>query len=218
MQVLAPTEQLMDLLLIQYRNSPNLIKYLECYAEEADEVYQALVDSYEKRYYDKASGERLDVIASIVGASRTLEGVVIAGDFGYLQVAEARGMGRMDTPGLGGPLRSIKAEGVEDIALTDARLRNWIDARIIKNRTACNTEDVIAFFKLLLNDPELGIQITNPAPATAVITLTRRLSIYEAALVTSLGAHVKPVGVKYIVQDTRGIIETLPVVYRRNSE
>ncbi|QWY14039.1 Pf11041 family protein [Aeromonas phage pAh6.2TG] len=211
----APSERLMDLLLIQYRNSPNFIKYLECYAEEMDEIYHVLTEMIECRYYDKATGERLDVIASIVGANRVLEGVVIAGNFGYLQVAESLGMGRRDDPALGGPLRSIKEDGVEDVVLTDARLKNWIDARIIKNKTACNTEDTIAFFKLLLDDPELKVKVMNPKPATAVIELGRKLSINEAALIVSLAQHVKPVGVEFIVQDQRGVIETLPVGYAR---
>ncbi|CAC9972328.1 pf11041 family protein [Aeromonas phage PVN02] len=211
----APSERLMDLLLIQYRNSPNFIKYLECYAEEMDEIYHVLTEMIECRYYDKATGERLDVIASIVGANRVLEGVVIAGNFGYLQVAESLGMGRRDDPALGGPLRSIKEDGVEDVVLTDARLKNWIDARIIKNKTACNTEDTIAFFKLLLDDPALKVKVMNPKPATAVIELGRKLSINEAALIVSLAQHVKPVGVEFIVQDQRGVIETLPVGYAR---
>lgn len=211
----APTERLMDLMLVQYRNSPNFIKYLECYAEEMDEIYHALKEMIECRYYDKATGERLDVIASIVGASRVLKGVVVAGNFGYLQVAEAQGMGRKDDPALGGPLRSINEDGVEDVVLTDARLKNWIDARIIKNKTACNTEDTIAFFKLLLDDPALRVKVMNPKPATAVIEFGRKLSINEAALIVSLAQHVKPVGVEFIVQDQRGVIETLPVGYAR---
>ena len=211
----APSERLMDLLLMQYRNSPNFIKYLECYAEEMDEVYNALREMIKCRYYEYATGERLDVIASIVGASRVLQGVVVSGNFGYLEVAEALGMGRRDDPSLGGPLRSVNEDGVEDVKLTDGRLKKWIDARIVKNKTACNTEDTIAFFKLLLDDPNLKVRVSNPKPATAVVTLEKRLSVNDAALVTSLAEHMKPVGVEYTVQDQRGVINTLPVKYTR---
>ena len=103
----SPSEQLEELMLMQYRNSPNFIKYLSCYAEEMAEVYDSFKEMQTCRYYDVAEGERLDVIGSIVGAKRILEGIVVAGNFGYLESPEAQGMGRQDDPSLGGPFRSI---------------------------------------------------------------------------------------------------------------
>ena len=211
----SPSEQLEELMLMQYRNSPNLIKYLNCYAEEMAEVYDSFKEMQTCRYYDVAEGERLDVIGSIVGAKRILEGIVVAGNFGYLASPEAQGMGRQDTPSLGGPFRSIYDPEVGDIELADERFRNWIDARIIKNHTSCNVEDTIAFFRLLLNNPGLKVEISNPAPATAKIKLHKRLNIFEAALVKSLAEHMAPLGTEFIVEDTNGEIPTLPVRFVR---
>ena len=209
--IAAPLTKLMDLMLMQYRNSPNFIKYLSCYAAELQEVYACLQQEITDRYYDVAVGAQLDVIGDIVGAGRTLEGVSVAGNFGYLDSAESLGMGREDDPNIGGPLRSEEDDTVQDIRLNDELFRNWIEARIIKNRTGCNTEDTIAFFTLLLNDDELDVEITTPAPATTKVSLKKTLTIYEAAQIRSLAQHIKPVGVTFIVEDFTGVIETLPI-------
>lgn len=213
--ITAPMDKLMQLMLMQYRTSPNFIAHISVYAAEIQEVYSCLQQCLRERYYGQARGAQLDVVGEIVGASRTLEGVVVAGNFGYLAAAEALGMGRDDDPSLGGPLRSEKDEVVEDIKLEDDLFRNWIDARIIKNVTNCNVEDTISFFRLLLGKPELLVEVKNPAPATAEITLHTILDIYEAARVRSLAEHIKPAGVTFIVQDEQGVIETLPVKYSR---
>ena len=88
-----PLEKLFGLLLMQYRNSPNFIKYLSCYAAEIQGVYTCLQEELTDRYYDVAVGAQLDVVGEIVGARRTLEGIAVAGYFGYLDSAESLGMG-----------------------------------------------------------------------------------------------------------------------------
>lgn len=213
--IISPLQKLPDLMLMQYRNSPNFIKYLQCYAAEAQEVYSTLQQCLTDRYYDVAVGAQLDVIGEIVGANRTLSGVVIAGHFGYLANAESLGMGRQDSPTLGGVLRSEAEDTVQDIELTDALYRNWIDARILKCKTSCNTEDTMTFFRLLLNNPELLVEVTEPAEASAHVRLHATLSIHAAALIKSLAEHIKPQGVTFVVEDNTGIIETLPVDYAR---
>jgi hypothetical protein len=213
--ITSPLQKLPDLLLMQYRTSPNFIRYLTCYAAEMQEVYSTFQQCLTDRYYDVAVGAQLDVIGDIVGASRTLSGVVIAGNFGYLYNPESRGMGKLDDPTVGGPFRSIDDDVVQDVKLDDTLFRNWIDARILKCKTACNTEDAITFFKLLLNMPNLNVIITEPAEASVLITLDASLSIYGAALVKSLAQHIKPNGVTFVVQDQNGIIPTLPVSFKR---
>lgn len=209
-----PLELFAETLLTQYKNSPNLTAYLKCFADEAQEIYELVDQCTYLRYYDVAEGAQLDVVGQLVGATRLLKGVVVSGNFGYLEVAEALGMGRQDDPSLGGPLRSINDELIQDITLTDELFRNWINARILKNSTRCNTEDCITFFKLLLNRPTLSVEVVRHKNAGVTITLHAKLSPHEAALVKSLGQHIKPFGVEFIVQDLRGVIETLPVNYR----
>lgn len=209
--IAAPMDKLMRFLLMEYRNSPNFIKYLSCMALEMQEIHGCLEQELTERYYDVAIGAQLDVIGEIVGAGRVLEGVSVAGYFGYLQSAESLGMGRGDDPRLGGVLRSNDDDTVQDIVLDDQLFRNWIDARIIKNRTSCNIEDTITFFRLLLNKPGLSIEITEPAPASVTIKLHEQLNIYEAAQVRSLAQHIKPLGSTFVVEDLTGVINTLPI-------
>lgn len=212
-QLPAPSEQLHDLLLAQYRDSPNLIAYLNVFASEMDDAHKVFDECLNERYYYRATGAQLDVIGYIVGAGRVLEGVVVSGNFGYLQSAESLGMGREDSPLLGGVLRGENDDPTQDVILPDSRFRDWIDARIVKNHTTVNVEDTIQFFRLLLNDPDLLVNIVeNPGVEAAVtITLERVLNINEVAIVVSLAQHMKPVGVNFLIQDHTGVIETLPI-------
>ena len=215
MAITSPLQTLTERSLMQYRTSPLFMDFKKMYAEELQITYNTLQQCLTDRYYDVAIGAQLDVIAEIVGASRTLSGVVVTGHFGYLRVAEALGMGREDSPSLGGPLRSYYEDGVKDIELSDADLRSWIDARIIKNSSNCNIEDVISFFALLLNDPVVPIELTEPEPAVGHIKIWKELSLNEAALLKSVSQHIKCVGVTVKVFDTLGEIQTLPVPYKR---
>lgn len=212
-QLPAPSKQLHDLLLAQYRDSPNLIAYLNVFASEMDDAHKVFDECLNERYYYRATGAQLDVIGYIVGAGRVLEGVVVSGNFGYLQSAESLGMGREDSPLLGGVLRGENDDPTQDVILPDSRFRDWIDARIVKNHTTVNVEDTIQFFRLLLNDPDLLVNIVeNPGVEAAVtITLERVLNINEVAIVVSLAQHMKPVGVNFLIQDHTGVIETLPI-------
>ena len=215
MVITSPLQTLHERSLMQYRTSPNFMDFKRMYAEELQITYNTLQQCLTDRYYDVAIGAQLDVIAEIVGADRTLSGVVVSGHFGYLRVAEALGMGREDSPSLGGPFRSFYADGVQDIELSDADLRHWIDARIIKNSSNCNIEDVISFFSLLLNDPVVQIELTEPEPAVGHIKIWKELSLTEAALIKSVSQHIKCIGVSVRVFDTLGEIQTLPVPYKR---
>lgn len=210
-EMLTPLIRLPDLILSQYRNSPNYIRYLTAYSDELQEVHTTLQECLTERYYDIAVGAQLDVIGYIVGASRVLKGVAVPGHFGHLDVAEALGMGREDDPQLGGPLKADREDDVQDIELTDPMYRAWIDARIVKNQTNCNIEDTISFFVFMLNDTEVDIHVTEPGPATMQVAIDRTLSIHEAALVKSMAQHCKPIGVELIVTDHTGVIDTLPI-------
>ena len=212
---LSPSETLIKKMWFQFRTSPNFLEYMKCFVDELNDTYHVLLDVISKRYYGTAIGKQLDVVGDLVGADRVLRGVVLAGNFGYLETAESLGMGRNDDPSLGGPLRSVYDAGVQDIVLDDPLFYNWIDARIIKNNTACNIEDIITFFKLLINSQSTKIQVEEPAPKQLKITIHARLSVYDAALVRSLAQHIKPVATGFFVQDLRGEIKTLPVPYRR---
>ena len=124
MAIISPLQALTERSLMQYRTSPLFMDFKRMYAEELQETYNTLQQCLTDRYYDVAIGAQLDVIAEIVGAGRVLSGVVVTGHFGYLRVAEALGMGREDSPSLGGPLRSFYEDRVKDIELSDANLQN----------------------------------------------------------------------------------------------
>ena len=211
MAIQDPTDKALDLLIGQYQTSTNFKDYLLALAEEQEEITTALRDVKSERYYDNAYGAQLDYIAELVGTSRTIEGVKVAGYFGYYDNQEALGAGDDNNPGaLAGTLKGDDDLDIEDYILNDNDLRNWINARILKNSTRCNTEDTIEFFQLVLDDQDLLVEITEPAEATAHIRLHTALPVNQIALVSRVGGNVEPAGVTVILEDDNGIIDLIP--------
>lgn len=201
-----PSELLEKAVLSQYANSPNLMALLEIYAEEFDLLQQLNEDIVNLRYIDNAFGIQLDYIGLLVGASRTLSGVKVVGNFGYLANAEALGMGKIDDVSVGGVLRSIEDQEYQDIRLPDDKYLNWIKAKILLNNSDGGKEDCIAFFKLLLNDPSIPVRISVPSKATTEIRLGKKLSLTDVAICIALAKAVKPIGVTMKLYDTVGEI------------
>lgn len=208
----SPNEEFLSILISQYRDSSNFIAYLSAFVEQFEEIHQAAVDTINKRYIDVATGAQLDVIAELVGAGRILYGLPRAGDFGWYRTQEALGHGDDNNPGaLAGPMKSDGDSDTRDYVLNDDLLRNWISARIVKNTSRCSIEDVITYFRLMTNYPDLMVEITEPAPATMHVRLHKALNVLEIALVSGIAQHIKPAGVTMIVEDDNIVIETHPI-------
>lgn len=217
-----PRLRLLDLLLTQYRNSPNYIQYMMILTKQMGELHQAFRDVILERYYDNAEGFQLDIIGELVGCSRTLEGVAVAGYFGYDGVDEALGMGdTLDPQAIGGVLFDAnQSDTVSDVVLDDAAFRDWIDGRILKNSTPCNVEDTIAFFKTILGDEDLDVQVIENVnrddigtfyPAYVEIDLGDGFPVDRIAFIEATAQHIKPTGVTFRVFDNNIEIDTNPI-------
>lgn len=201
-----PSELVSRLVLSQYADSPNLLALLDIYCKELDELKLAVHDVIDLRYIDKAYGKQLDFIGDLVGAKRTLTGIVVTGYFGYLASAESLGMGKIDDKQVGGLFKSEGDEEYQDIVLTDNLFLNWIKAKILLNNTEGSKEDCIAFFKLLLDDAALPVKLTIPSRATIRVDLGRKLSLLEVSLCIAFAKSVKPIGVTMRLYDPVGEI------------
>ena len=201
-----PTELLPSLVLSQYVDSPNLLSLLNIYCQELDPIQKTIEEIIDLRYIDKAFGVQLDLVGALVGAKRTLSGVLVSGYFGYLESAESRGMGLEGDNRTGGIFRSESDEEYQDIILTDELFLNWIKAKILLNNTEGGKEDCISYFKLLLNDMTLPVKISIPAKASLDVVLGRQLSLQDVSICIAYAKAIKPIGVTMRLFDTVGEI------------
>lgn len=201
-----PTELLPSLVLSQYADSPNLLSLLNIYCQELNLIQQVTEEIIDLRYIDKAFGVQLDLVGALVGAKRTLSGVLVTGYFGYLESAQSLGMGLEGDNRTGGIFKSNSDEEYQDIRLTDDLFLNWIKAKILLNNTEGGKEDCISFFKLLLNDMTLPVKISIPAKASLDVELGRQLSLKEVSLCIAYAKAIKPIGITMRLFDTVGEI------------
>lgn len=206
-----PSDKLLKVLLSQYHESPNFIKYLKVYANACDKVHDALAASIVERYYDRAHGAQLDVIGLLVGANRrVLEGTRPVPFFGYVGSVydpPTRGAGSDADLSIGGILSSDNGLPVSDFVLNDVQYRNWINARILKNKSRCTIEDMIAFIHAILGDDTINVEISEPANATIQIHLHTTLGQLEKTVVIERLGHTIPIGVAFTVSDDAGTID-----------
>ena len=202
----SPNDKLLNLILPQYYDSPNLIKYLQVFTDMSQDIYNMLNDVILKRQYENAENAQLDVIGYLVGAGkRNLEGVENIPLFGYYESIDTLGAGDDIDRDVGGLLSSDNGLPIKDLPLNDKLFRQWIEARIVKNSTRCDIEDIILFIELLLGR-ELDIEITEPAPAAIHVRLHTTLELVEMKMFTERLGHIKPIGVSMTAEDDAGMI------------
>ncbi|QQV88374.1 putative baseplate protein [Erwinia phage Fifi44] len=194
----------MDLLLSQYKNSPNLKKYIQCFLDELDVVSSAMSDSVKYRYLADSFGVMVDDIAYIVGASRTLYGAAALGFFGYYENPAAESTGDDNNPLVGGILRSDSDRSSGDFVRTDAQLKNAIRARIVKIVSNCCIEDLIVFCDLVLGR-ELDMEIVE-GPLKLEFKVHETLPTADRVLLSFMIPDIKPAGITAKLEDDSGNI------------
>lgn len=187
----------LNLLLAQYRNSPNLISYIAIFLSELEELEVVFQSIIKGRWLDFAFGEQLDCIAAIVGTSRTIYGAYPIGYFGYYDNAQAYGINV-------GRFMSGYDKESGDLILTDTQLRARIRARIIKTMGNLCIEDVLEYCDLLLGR-DLDLE-TIEGNASLQLKYHGTLDIYDKALLANVLYDTKVAGVSYSLKDDGGDI------------
>ena len=198
----------LDMLLMQYKNSPNLKKYIQCFLDEFAEIKVAIADSIRYRYLAESFGVMIDDIAYLVGTSRIIYGAASLGFFGFYANPAALPAGSDLTPGKGGILRSDADKESGDFVRTDGQLKDAIRARIIKTVSACNINDILAFCDLVAGR-SLDFEIKEGALKMDFI-YHGTLSVSEKVLLAHMLPDIKPVGVTITLADDDG---TIALVY-----
>lgn len=201
-----PSSRLQDLLLAQYKDSPNLSAYIGCFMAEVDIISKAIEDSINLRYLADAFGKQLDVIGEIVGLSRIFYGAAALGYFGFYDdpQSEVPSIGDAFNPAIGGVLKSVTDRASADFVMGDDQYKKAIYAKIIKNMTNCCIEDVLRYIDLIIGF-SCDTQITESS-CHVDIYIHEDLNQLQRISVSLLISGVRPIGVSMTLRDNYGTI------------
>lgn len=135
----------------QFRESTNLISYIQTLLLEANNLEQVFCDLLEQRWIDTAEGVNLDILGSIVGQPRVIIAAELFGYFGFAVNLESGPFGSVADPSLGDRFRDVSEPVAGNRELLDSEYRVWIRARIARNRSRSTPEDIIAQIKFIID-------------------------------------------------------------------
>lgn len=196
------------LLISQYKQSENLKQYIECLTCVFEDILQAARDTITLRYVDAAYGAQLDGVGEIVGQPRRLAGSKPLGYFGYYDNPQAQtpSVGDDTNPVLGGILKGDFDPDSTDFILTDPEYIKAIYAKILKNVSNTNTDDVLEYVDLILAQHVDLEMIESDTKNACHLRFHTTLSLTQKALVSTLIKAMKVGGVYYSMEDDQGEI------------
>lgn len=197
-----------NVILVQYRNSPNLKLYISAFVDVLEDLEIAAINSIQKRYLEDAGAAQLDDIAEIVGAVRTLPFAKPLGYFGYYENPQAAipSVGDDSNASLGGVLKGDLDPDSGDFILTDTELTRFIKAKVIKNSSFLSANDVILYIETTFGRT-LDIEtIESTTRNAAQIIIHEYLGASEKALLAAIIKMMKAAGVEYTLSDNSGNI------------
>lgn len=183
----------------QYRNSENLIAYIQSFLEISNEIENTIDDIIELRWLDNATGKQLDIIGEIVGQPRVVIDISQFVFFGFDGATGAGSFGTLSDSSAGARFRALNEPTTGNVILSDPEYRLFIRARIIKNFTDATNQDVTDGVRLVLGVDNVFVR--NSGKAEATISVGRLLTGNEKLLLKNAGLIAKPAGVEYIYQD-----------------
>ena len=185
---------MVDLLIAEFGNSPNLQNYILGLGAGLNRLEQTFVDLQEPRWLKNAQGAVLDAAGTIPVQPRRIQYTVITPFFGFV--------GQPSVTGFDQGLLREDGQSVESIGssnLTDPYYRRYIYAKIAKNTGRGTREDMIASYALIYDAPL--IVVSEEPGAQVIIGIGRLLTPTDIEYARDSKLFVKPGGVG--VQDVR---------------
>jgi hypothetical protein len=197
--------------MMQYKESPNLLKYVACIMKEVDELVKAIQDTINLRYLADAFGAQLDVNGEIVGQARVIPGAAALGYFGFYDetLAARPSIGDANFPAIGGVYRSVGDTVSTDFRMNDVQYRQAIYAKILKNDSACTVDDVIDWIDLIVGHA-VDTEITE-GTNTGAIWIHEELSQVARTTLGLFLNYMKPTGTALTLRDNIGVITLRPI-------
>lgn len=200
-----------NVILTQYRNSPNLSLYISAFVDVLEDLEVAAIESIQMRYLGDAKAAQLDDVATIVGAVRTLPFAKPIGYFGYYENPQAANpsVGDDGNPAIGGVLKGDLDPDSSDFILTDSELERFIRAKIIKNNSFLSADDVILYIETIFGRVMDVEAIESTTRNAAQITIHEYLAEADKALMAAIIKMMKAAGVEYTLADNSGPISII---------
>lgn len=197
--------------MMQYKEAPNLIKYVGCIMKQVDELVKAIEDTINLRYLADAFGQQLDVNGEIVGQARIIPGAAAIGYFGFYDetLAARPSIGDVAYPSVGGVYRSDGDRTSTDFRMNDVQYKQAIYAKILKNDSACTVDDVIEWIDLMVGYP-VDTEITEGTNTGAIFIHADLPQVARTTLGLFMN-YMKPTGTALTLRDNIGVITLRPI-------
>ena len=165
----------------QFKDSDKFQDFITAFLEEFQDLYESENQLLTDRYLNTAVGVQLDGIGEIVGLSRPLKPVDVAGLFGFVDDPTALGFGTEDDPDVGGNFW----DGIgSEVLIGDSLYRMLLRAKIIENQTAMTVDDTLRLISVTFDDVLVRyILNTNLQPR---YDIGKILDIFEISLLDDL--------------------------------
>lgn len=149
-------DQVLALLIEQYKTKPNFRAILEAFAAPLDELDSVIDDLLTLRSFLTAQGAQLDVIGRVIGLARPQLEIIPEDAFTFANGAQGAGFGTVNDPDVGGQF--VGLEPLETIRASDALYRDLLRARIVFNNTNATVNDILRFMRFTFG---VGVTVEN---------------------------------------------------------
>lgn len=166
----------------QFRDSTNLISYIQALLVESDNLEQIFCDIIDKRWLDTAEGVQLDILGAIVGQSREFVDSEIFDYFGFAANPIAQSFGSVNDPTVGGRFIFAGEPTTGIRQLIDDEYRVFIRARIARNSTMSTPEDIITQVRYIFGSP---LVLFVDGDTKYEVSIGRKLTLNEKSILTN---------------------------------
>ena len=162
-------------LAVQFRESPNLIGYIEALIDEGDGLETAFQQILNERSISIAIGTQLDILGEIVGQPRFIENGFFPSFFGFDGQPNATSFND-------GPFWNGIDDTITDGDLDDDIYRLYIRTKAFTNSASSSHEDFVSVFKILFGTQTKTLT-TDLGNASTEITIAHSFTPEEEQLI-----------------------------------
>ena len=200
------TEIAERLLLLQYRNSPNLIQYMLAFVEEMDLLFEHIEEVYLGRFIEVAVGRQLDIIGIILNEFRNID--LPTQFFGFsnngVAPADVAPIADEAVPSDGGVFKSEGQLGTSNFALSDEAYRRLLLAKaFLSTSDICGVNKAYHALSTLLGKTPQQFEITTIVPRHVELTISQDdTTLADVALISYFSQYLIPLGTSFTITRT----------------
>ena len=189
-------------IITEYRESTNLINYINTILNQSQDLEDAFYDLLINRWLDTAEGAQLDILGRILGQPRTVIGADSVLYFGFDTSVNSGTFGDENNPATGARFRSADEETVGTVVFADPEYRIILKGRALSNRTNCSWYELCDIgFEIF----DMVVDFQEAFGSTKDVTV-RFYGTLDTIQKTIAGLVLpKPAGVSYTYEDDTGI-------------